>query len=360
MIILISGKMTYKLYDILGVARDSSKDDIKRAYKKMAVQHHPDKGGNPEKFKEIANAYDVLMDDQKRNMYDQLGDERFNEAGGGQAGGPGPGIDPHSIFEQIFGGGGFHAGFGGGFPGPFGGGPPAQVRKSHHLHHMNISLDDAYKGIHKTIKVSLTKICRTCKEQCYACQGKGHIMDMRRMGFFTQMSQRPCDVCNTAGYVAKGKHGCKECSGSGMVKEDHKVDLNIPAGVQSGHHIVMRGLGEQAVGDNEVSGDLVFEVVVTSHPVFQREGADLIMTIPLTFVESVVGKEIAVPHFAGEFMLNTQDYGIINPTRTYNVKGKGMTPSGNLILKFIITYPSKRLDTSEREKVADMFKMIGI
>lgn len=350
--------MTYKLYDVLGVSQGCSKDDIKRAYKKMAVQHHPDKGGDPEKFKEIANAYDVLMDDRKRDMYDQLGDERFNEAGGGQAGGPGgPHIDPHSIFEQFFGGG-----FPGGFPGGFGGFPGGQhqVRKSHHLHQLNISLEDAFKGLSKSIKVSLTKICRSCKEHCYACQGKGHIMDMRRMGFFTQMSQRPCDVCNAAGYVAKGKAGCNDCSGGGMVKDDHKVELNIPPGVQSGHHIIMKGLGEQAVGDNEVSGDLVFEIIVGSHPVFEREGTDLVMTIPLTFAESVVGKEVTVPYFGGEFVLNTQEFGVINPTKTYAIKGKGMTSSGNLVMKFVVTYPNKKLDATDRDKVVEVFKRLGI
>jgi DnaJ-class molecular chaperone len=348
--------MTHKLYDVLGVSQDCSKDDLKRAYKKMAVQHHPDKGGDPEKFKEIANAYDVLMDDQKRQMYDQLGDERFDEAGGAQGGGAGPHIDPHSIFEQFFGGafGGF-----GDMPGGFNFNMH-QVRKSHHLHQLNISLEDAYKGIQKSIKVSLTKICRSCKEQCYACQGKGHVMDMRRMGFFTQMSQRPCDVCNAAGYVAKGKNNCKECSGSGVVKEDHKIELNIPAGVSSGHHMVFKGLGEQAVGDNEVSGDLVFEVAVGNHPVFQREGADLSMTIPLTFVESVVGKEVNVPHFSGDFVLNTQEFGVINPTKTYIVKGKGMSLGGNLIVKFTISYPTKRIGDGDREKVAEMFKGLGI
>lgn len=121
----------------------------------------------------------------------------------------------------------------------------------------------------------------------------------------------------------------------------------------------MKGLGEQAVGDNEISGDLVFEVIVSAHTIFQREGVDLVMTIPLSFAESVVGKEVNVPHFGGEFVLNTQEFGIINPTKTYVVKGKGM-PGGNLIVKFAVSYPSTRLDSTDRDKVADMFKTLGI
>lgn len=353
--------MTHRLYEVLGVPQDAGKDDIKKAYKKMAVQYHPDKGGDPEKFKEIANAYDVLSDDNKRQMYDQLGDDRFNETGGGAAaggGGPFGGVDPHSIFEQIFGGaGGF--GFNVNMHDPFGGGGGGIVKKRNHLHELCITLDDAYRGVHKNIKVSLTKICGKCKEQCYACQGRGHVMDMRRMGFLTQMMQRPCDICSTTGFIAKGKSGCKECGGAGTVKDDHKIDVNLPSGVATGHHIVFKGLGEQAVGDNEVSGDLVFEVRVVHHNVFEREGADLHMTVPISFADSVVGKEVNVPHFGGEFVMNTREFGVINPMKTYTVRGKGM-PGGNLVVHFNVNYPAKKLSDEEKECIVKAFGEIGI
>lgn len=346
--------MTHKYYEVLGVSRDASKDDIRRAYKKLAVQMHPDKGGDPEKFKELASAYEVLSDDEKRNRYDQLGDDMFNETNGG--GGGHGGIDPQSIFEQFFGG------HGGPFGNPFGGHHHGPARKKNHHHEINISLEDAYRGLNKSIKVSLMKLCKKCKEQCYACQGRGVIMDMRRMGFFTQMMERPCDNCSATGFVAKGKSGCTVCNGNGMVKDEHKLDLTLPAGVATGHVNVFKGLGEQAVGDNEISGDLLFEVRVQPHPVFTRDGNNLVMNVAMSFAESVTGKTIQVPYFGGEFTVDTaESFGIVKPDKPYCVRGKGMPPNGDLLMMFNITYPvSKRLSEAERKDARDLFKKIGL
>lgn len=347
--------MTHKYYDVLGVARDSSKDDIRRAYKRLAVQMHPDKGGDPEKFKELAAAYEVLSDEDKRQRYDQLGDDMFQQAeSGGGGGGYGPGFDPQSIFEQFFGGGG---GFGGGF-----GSQPTHMKKRNHHHELSVSLEDAYRGIHKSVKVSLTKICKRCKDQCYACQGRGTVTDMRRMGFFTQVMERVCDSCSGSGFVAsKGKSGCKDCNGSGMLKEEHKIEIDFPAGVATGNQVVFKGLGEQAVGDNETSGDLVFEVRVHPHAVFQRDGNNLMITVALTFAESVVGKEVRIPHFAGEFSVNTAtEFGIIQPDKRYVIRGKGMSNTGDLFMTFTVTYPSRKLNDKERADIRKLFKEVSI
>jgi DnaJ family protein A protein 2 len=350
--------MTHKFYDVLGIPKGSSKEDIKKAYKKMAIQMHPDKGGDPEKFKEVANAYQVLSDDDKRARYDQFGDEGFAENDGGGHGFHG--VDPHAIFEQFFGGGGgFPFGGMGGFGfdvHPHHAGPP---RKQDHVHPFRITLEDAYKGVQKTLKVSLNKICSKCKEQCYACQGKGHVMDMRRMGFLTQMMQRACGTCNGAGFIAKGKSGCKECNGGGSFKEEHKIDLNLPAGVHHGHHCVFKGLGEQALSPGEVSGDLVFEVHVQNDPNFQRQGNDLIFTVPISLSETIVGKEVNVPHFSGAFSLNTSEFGVVQPNKPYVVKGKGM-PGGNLVILFHINYPSVKLTKEDRDKIKALLESVGL
>jgi len=344
--------MTHKHYDVLGVPHDASKDEIKKAYKKLAVQLHPDKGGDPEKFKELANAYDVLSDDEKRNQYDQLGDEGFQSAGQGGM----HEVDPHSIFEQLFGGMPF-----GGMPFGFNmhmntGGP---CRKNDHIHPLNISLEDAYKGLHKNIKVSLTNLCKRCKEQCYACQGQGHVMDMKRMGFITQMMQRPCNVCQTSGFIAKGKANCDECKGNGTMKDEHKLDLAIPAGVKDGFLIRFKGLGEQPVNPNDIPGDLIFEVRVQSDANFTREGDDLVYKVPITFTETVTGKEFVIPHFSGVMHMNSSEFGIVQPNKAYVVRGKGM-PGGNLVLVFDVRYPNKKLNFEDRQAINKMFASLQL
>lgn len=334
--------MTHKLYELLGVPQSSSKDDIKKAYKKLAVQMHPDKGGDPEKFKEISHAYSVLSDDEKRRQYDQLGDDGF-ENGVPQH------MDPNDIFAQFFGNmGGFPFGFNVDV------GPQ---KKSNHVHELNISLEDAFKGMHKVVKVNMTKMCKGCKEMCHMCQGKGHVMDMRRMGFLTQMMQRPCDACKTSGYIAKGKTSCSDCKGTGALKEEHKLEINIPAGVDTGHHVAFKGLGEQANSPHEVPGDLIFRIHVQQHHAFRRQGADLIYTTKITLVESICGKDITIPHFAGDIHMNISEFGVIQPNKPYIVKGKGM-PNGNLLILFEITYPSKKLSREECSSVRDALNKV--
>lgn len=335
--------MTHKLYEVLGVAQSSSKDDLKKAYKKLAIQMHPDKGGDPEKFKEISHAYSVLSDDDKRRQYDQLGDEGFENSGGGGS----HGFNPQDIFEQFFGGGG-----GGGFPFGFNMhmGPMGPQKRSNHVHELNISMDDAYHGVKKSMRVNLTKLCPKCKDTCHVCQGKGHIMDMRRMGFLTQMLQRQCDACSGSGFVSKGKLGCVECTGTGTLKEEHKLDIVIPPGVETGHATLFHGLGEQANSPNEVAGDLIFQVNVQTHPFFQRQGNNLVYTEKITLKESICGKTFKIRHFTGSIEVNSADHGVIQPGKPYIIKGKGM-PGGDLHIMFDIQYPTKKLSEEERDAI---------
>lgn len=337
--------MTHKYYDLLGVSPSASKDDIKKAYKKLAIQMHPDKGGDPEKFKEISNAYSILSDDDKKHKYDQLGDEGFEAAASGGM----PDVNPHDIFEQLFANmGGF----------PFGGGvnmrqPRGPQRKSNHVHELTISLDDAYKGINKSLKVSLNKICGKCKTTCPACQGKGNIMDMRRMGFLTQMIQRPCDVCKASGYVSSTRPGCSDCNGTGNIRQEHKIEIKIPPGADNGHSVVFNGLGEQAITSDEQSGDLIFQIRVQNHPKFKRQGNDLVYIETITLADSICGKQITIPHFAGDISVECSDFGVIEPNKPYVIKGKGM-PNGNLLIIFNIDYPQK-LSKGDRERLRDVF-----
>lgn len=350
---------TYKLYEELGVSQNASKDEIKKAYRKLAVVNHPDKGGDPEKFKSIANAYQVLGDDEKRNMYDQLGDEQFSENGGGGGGGMHE-MDPNIIFRDLF--SQFDFGGFGGFGGHGHNPQPGPKRRNDHMHHLRISQADAYHGMRKTVKISLQKTCLkdSCSQTCFACQGRGQITDMRRMGFMTQMMTRACDTCKGTGKIVKGVDRCGECKGHGKFTEDIMYELHIPAGVATGHRVVCGGYGEQACVIGETPGDLVFEIVVQGDPNFQRQGNDLVYSVKLSFFESILGKQISVPHYANTFDFNTGDYGIIQPNKPYIIKGKGMTSDSNLILVFHIDYPAKVFTEEEKQILETTFKQVQI
>lgn len=345
--------MTHKLYDTLGVAQDATADDIRKAYRKSAIAHHPDKGGDPEKFKEISNAYQVLSDEEKRRRYDDLGDDGFAASGGN---GMPEGFNPHEIFEQLFRGGGgfpFHFDFGFGGHGEGNG----RIKRKDHNHTIQISMADAYHGTQKMLRVGLKRPCLSCKTQCYTCQGRGTVTDMRRMGFMTQMMTRACDGCNGSGTVSKG---CIECKEKGHTMEEKKVEVKVVPGVQTGHRFVIHGLGEQAMGDNDTSGDLIVEIFVQPDPHFQRQGQDLVHTVKLSLAESILGKSLIIPHFGGEIAISLQEYGIVQPQKSYIIPQKGF-PGGNLVLVFQIDYSKKLVLTeTERDTLRSAFIACGM
>jgi molecular chaperone DnaJ len=202
---------THKLYEDLEISKDASAEDIKKAYRNLARKYHPDKGGDSEKFKAISNAYHVLGNEEARQRYDSMGDEMFfangnagaDGPGGGAGGFPMNGFDAFSMFEELFGGRG---GGGSGFN-PFGGGGGHQQTSNRkckdHRHIWQLTLDEAYKGMKKTLKVVITKNCMGCMVSCYACQGRGQVTDLIRNGFITQMMTRKCGTCNGSGMECK-------------------------------------------------------------------------------------------------------------------------------------------------------------
>ncbi len=353
--------MGWKLYDLLGLPRGAPKDEIKKAYKKKALETHPDRGGDQEVFKQVNHAYTILSEDDTRSRYDQLGDEGF-EASGGQNGGGGMNMDPHDIFRQFFGGaGGFNFHFNGGH----GAEEQHNVRRGNHKHVFKIAMNEAYYGTKKSVKVVLHKSCFRCNDRCYACQGRGQITEMQRMGFFTQMLTRPCGQCNGSGMVTKGKSGCTECNGNGRYNQEKVISLDIPAGVDTGHNIVFEGMGEQPSKHGEQAGDLYIEIFVHPHERFTRQNNDLYLRQHITFRDSIIGTKIEIPHFSGAFQVDTAELGIIQPSKQYVIKGKGMTirdknDHGNLILNFDIQYPSKKITANDAIKINELFTEIGI
>jgi molecular chaperone DnaJ len=292
-----------------------------------------------------------LSDDEKRALYDQVGDEHFADALQGQGHGQGPmgpgGFPMDDLFAQMF------ANFGG-FHGP----PRHHSRRNDDVHIINITLDQAYVGVTKTIRINVRKPCFNCAQECDACQGRGSITDMQRMGIFTTTSTRPCHVCKGAG-KKRGSTECSSCKGAGHTAQDQTHEIMIPPGVQPGYQVRLQGLGEQAQGPGDIPGDMIIKINIEGHKVFLRNDQDLVFRDTVTLVESIVGKTFHVPHFEGDILVDTATFGIIVPGKVYVIKGKGMK-GGNLNIIFDVKYPTQiikpEIRAGIREVLTDAFK----
>ena len=302
------------MYDVLDLDRNASQDDIKKAYRKLARLHHPDKGGDPEKFKKVQEAYEILSDPQKRENFDRFGTP---DGGGNPNGFP----NPNDIFAQMFGG-------------AFGGqrGP---VRRADHHHELKITLEDAYRGLSRSFKVTLTKPCFACRKQCPQCHGRGtHMVQMGPMSF-----AQPCQPCGGQGGVSSG---CQECNFKSKKHEPLNLELKIPAGVEDNATLVAGGMGEQPQKPDENPGDLIFHIKIQDHPELMRQGKDLIWSTKISFEDSVNGKVIQVPHFDGAIQINTSDWGVLDPREDYVIPDKGFVPGGKLRVSFNVVYPNSK------------------
>ena len=309
-------------YGALGVQRGASDDEVKKAYRKLALKHHPDKPtGNAEEFKKIQGAYDILSDPQKRQNFDQFG----------SAEGP-QGPNMNDIFSQMFGGG--QNPFGG-----FGQGPRGPVRRANHSHEIHISLEESYRGTAKNLKVNLTKPCFECQIKCQHCHGRGMVhVQMGPMAL-----QQPCPACQGQGVRSSG--GCQSCNFKSKKVETLNLELKIPPGVESGNVITVHGLGEQPQKKGEEPGDLEFHIKVGGHPEFMRQGLDLVFNTKIGFEDSVNGKKIQIPHFDGPIEVDTADWGVLDPREDYIIPFKGFKTNGNvgrLRVAFNVVYPHSK------------------
>ena len=335
--------MAKDYYSILGVARGASQDEIKKAYRKLAVQYHPDKNpGNKqaeEKFKEINEAYDVLKDDQKRAAYDRYGSDAFQNGGGGFSDGFdfGGGFSGFSdIFEEMFGGG-----FGGS------GRTKAQAQPGSDIRYdISISLEDAYHGKKTNVKFTTLVKCAACSgtgsegnkkpAPCPTCGGRGSVR--QNQGFITL--ERTCSTCGGAGSVLSDP--CKKCSGSGRVKGERNLEVNIPAGVATGSKIRILGEGEAGF-KGAPAGNLYVFVNVAPHKIFVRSENDLYCKVPISMVRAALGCDIKVPDLDG----NDCEIKIPHGTQSgaqFRVKGKGMPGvnsfrRGDMIVEAIVETP---------------------
>ena len=297
-------------YEVLGVSKDASKDDIKKAYRRMAIANHPDK--NPgdkaaeERFKEATEAYEVLGDDQKRSAYDQFGFAGVE----GMAGGAGGQHDFSSVFhdfEDIFGFGDFSNIFGSFFGGGRGAGSRGRsaAGKGQDLRYdLELTFEQAVFGAAVEISYMRNDFCPACKgtgsasggggrKVCPQCQGSGQVR--RSSGFFSIAS--PCPTCGGEGYVVENP--CRECSGTGLAKKRQKIKVTIPAGVDDGKRVQIPGQGDSGQNGGP-PGDLYVFIHVRPHEFFERDGYDLYCAIPVTISQAALGTEITVPTIEGK------------------------------------------------------------
>ena len=316
-------------YEVLGVKKGASEDELKKAYRKLAKENHPDlHPGDKEceaRFKEINEAYEVLSDPDKRAKYDQFGHAAFDPSQGFGGGGFG-GFEGFGgfgdIFSDIFGGG---FGFGGG-----GGRNPNAPRKGDNLRAtVNIKFEEAAFGVKKDVFVSKIEQCPDCKgtgcaegttaEVCPDCKGTGTVMSTKRTPFGMVQSSEQCPKCKGRGKIIHSP--CKTCRGMGSVRRQHKVSVSIPAGIDDGQTISLKGQGNAGLNGGP-AGDLLITVLVQPHARFERDGASILLDQEISFAQAALGAEVEVPTLDGKVKLNIPE-GTQSGT-TFRLKGKGV------------------------------------
>ena len=324
---------------MLGIGKNATDAEIKSAYRKLAKKHHPDLNpGNKEaeeKFKEVNEANDVLSDPQKRQRYDQFGfagvDPNYAAANGGGAGGFGGGfggVDLGDIFGDIFGGG-----FGGGFSG-FGGGSSTRTanvpRKGHDIQaSVILTFEEAAHGCSKKITINRQDTCPDCggtgaakgtsPETCPDCGGRGYVVTQQRTPFGVMQSQQPCSHCGGRGTIIRNP--CKTCRGTGKTAARKSLEINIPAGIDDDQNIALRGQGD-AGSNGGPAGDVIVHVTVKADPMFERDGYDVTIHVPITFSQAVLGDDVEVPTVDGRIVQHIPE-GTQSGTK-FRLRGQGI------------------------------------
>ena len=353
-------------YEVLGVEKGASDDELKRAYRKLAKQYHPDMNpGNAEaelKFKEVNEAYEVLSDPEKREKYDRYGHAAFDPSMGGGSGfggfgGFGGGFDFGDIFSSIFGGGSSSRGRSNAIDGD-----DISVR-------VTISFEEAVFGCKKEISFARIEGCSECgatgaakgtkPETCQTCKGSGSVRVQQNMGFGFMESQRACSNCKGTGKIVKTP--CKNCNGKGFVRINKKMEVTIPAGIDSEQRIVLRGQGS-AGRNGGANGDLFVLVRVLPHNVFEREGDNLYCDVPISFAEAALGAEIDIPIIGG----GTEKFTIPEGTQSdtsFTLRGKGVPNvntkrKGDLIITVNVETP-KNLTSKQKDLLTAFAESLG-
>jgi molecular chaperone DnaJ len=353
-------------YEVLGVDRNAAREEVKRAYRKLAVKFHPDKNPDDphaeERFKELGEAYDVLMDPDKRAAYDRFGHAAFAQGGAGF--GRGDFHDPFEIFREVFGGGGIGGGI---FETFFGGGGTSgedRQRGSDLRYDMQIKLEEAAFGVEKEIEIEKLDTCDKCHGSgaepgsrtinCPTCGGRGQVISSR--GFF-QVSQT-CPRCRGAGQIIEKP--CRQCDGEGRVEKLSRVKLKIPAGISEGSRLRSSRNGEAGIRGGP-QGDLYVVIHIKEHKVFQREGDNLYCEVPIPFSVAALGGEVDVPTLEGRAHLKVPSG--TQSGQMFRLRGKGIANvngrgRGDLLARLIVEVPS-HLNGEQRRKIEEFAELCG-
>lgn len=356
-------------YEVLGVSKSATQDEIKKAYRKIAKENHPDQHPGDkaceERFKEANEAYEVLSDADKRQKYDQFGHAAFDPSAGYGAGGFGG----FGGFDDIFGGGGF----GDIFSSIFGGGaqtrnPNAPRRGDDVRATLNISFEEAAFGCEKEVTAPRIETCPDCKgtgcapgttaETCPDCHGSGTVRTTQRTPFGMAQSTGPCQKCRGSGKIIH--QPCKTCRGMGKIRRNHKLTVKVPAGIDDGQAIPIPGCGN-AGANGGPAGDLLVGVIVRPHPIFEREGTSVYMEQEISYAQAVLGAEVEVPTLDGKVKLTIPEG--TQPGAVFRMRGRGI-PSlrgggrGDQFVSIKMGVP-KNLTSSQKELLRQFAASMG-
>ena len=362
-------------YEVLGVSKNATDEELKKAYRKLAKQYHPD--ANPDnkeeaekKFKEVNEAYEVLSDAQKRRMYDQFGHDGPAGFGGGNPGGgyysyTGSGFsgfedfDLGDIFSSIFGGGSSRNSRRNNGP----------IKGADLKYSMDITFEEAFLGVEKEITINRDETCKTCSgsgakpgtspETCKACNGTGTVRTVQNTILGQMQTTKTCGACRGTGKVIK--EVCETCRGKGSVRKQAKIKVKIPAGIDNDQSIVLRGEGEPGVRGG-AKGDLYIVVRIKRHSIFTRKGSNVYCNVPITFTQATLGAEIEIPMVNG----TKEKYKIPEGTQTgttFTIKGKGFkningSLSGDFVFTVNVQVP-KRLSKEQRELLVQLARTMN-
>jgi molecular chaperone DnaJ len=351
--------MSQDYYELLGVGRTASADEVKKAFYKLAMQHHPDRNSgdkeSEKKFKAVNHAYDILKDPEKRAAYDRYGPAAF-EGGAGPNGPQGQGFDFGSVFGDIF-----DEMFGGGGRGR---GGRADTRGQDLRFNLEITLEQAYGGTEATVRVPSSVACEVCHgsgaeagskpQTCATCQGRGRLR--AQQGFFTV--ERTCHTCHGAGQTIDKP--CRSCAGQGRVRRDKTLKVNIPAGVEDGTRIRLSGEGEAGTRGGP-AGDLYVFLSVRRHTLFEREGADVHCRVPISMVQATLGGNIEVPTLDGKMARINIPAGA-QGGHQFRLRAKGMpivrsTQRGDMYIEINVETPTNL--TSKQKELLKEFEKAG-
>ena len=367
----MSDKRDY--YEVLGISKTATDDELKKAFRKLAKQYHPD--ANPDnkeeaekKFKEINEAYETLSDPQKRKMYDQFGPDGPQGFGGGGAGGYySTGFDGFSDFGDI--GDIFSSFFGGGFGGRSRKNNNGPVQGADVKSTIDITFEESFLGVEKEVIITRNETCTTCGgngakpgtviDKCNVCNGTGQVRQIQNTLLGQMQTTRTCGTCGGTGKIIK--QPCDVCKGRGKIRKQAKIKIKIPAGIDDGQTIVLRGEGE-AGSRGGAKGDLYILIRVKKHGIFTRNGNDVVCTVPITFTQATLGANLEIPMVDG----SKETYQIPEGTQTgtkFTIRGKGFktvnaASQGNFVFTVQVQVP-KHLSKEQRDILNELAKTMN-